>query len=209
MGQQKQKWVWPRVVLASHNTHKIAELRALFRHEYGIEVVGLDEVSDLPEVEEDGDTFEANAVKKARVAADALKLPVVADDSGLVVDALDGAPGVYSARYAGAHGDDAANNDKLLRELAGVPVEKRSARFVSVLALVIPERPLIVVRGECPGRIAYAPRGTHGFGYDPLFELEGQSTTMAELTLEEKGKISHRARALAALVQRLREEYVF
>lgn len=205
----KQKWEWEKLVLASRNKHKLQEFRSLFKREFGLEVGGLDDYGDIPEVVEDGETFEANAIKKASAVANALHLPVVADDSGLAVEALDGAPGIYSARYAGEHGNDAANNRKLLKEMDSVPADKRAAKFICVLALFLPEQEPIVVRGECPGRIAFSPRGTGGFGYDPLFELEGRRETMAELAPEEKDRVSHRARAMQALADRLREQFTF
>lgn len=206
---QKQQWKWEKIVLASHNSHKLSEFRSLFKQQFGLEVSGLDSYGNFPEVVEDGETFEANAIKKARAVADVVKLPVIADDSGLAVDALDGAPGIYSARYAGVHGDDEANNRKLLTELRDVPVEKRGATFVCVLAMYLPDQDPIIVRGECPGRIVFAPRGTHGFGYDPIFELQDCSVTMAELSPEDKGRVSHRARAMQALAERLQIQFLF
>ncbi|HJZ88408.1 MAG TPA: RdgB/HAM1 family non-canonical purine NTP pyrophosphatase [Polyangia bacterium] len=183
-----------KLAAATRNRHKLAELDAL--------VAGL-EVELLPsrlEVEETGASFEDNAVLKARAVAAASGHWALGDDSGLEVDALGGAPGVHSARYAGQPCDDAANNAKLLAALREVPAEKRSARFRCVLALASPEGELHTASGVCEGRIGWAPRGSGGFGYDPLFEVAGQGgRTMAELLLEEKNRLSHRARALAAL----------
>jgi XTP/dITP diphosphohydrolase len=159
-------------------------------------------------VEEDGETFAANAAKKAREVAAAAGLPALADDSGLEVDALDGAPGVRSARYAGAGHDDAANNRRLLAELAGVPTARRTARFRCAVALADPRGPLgdtVEIReGACAGVILESPRGHNGFGYDPLFLYPELGRTFAELSLEEKGRLSHRARALAAMLPVLR-----
>lgn len=205
----KQKWTWDKIVLASRNEHKLREFQALFKRNFGIDVRGLNDVDGVGNIVEDGKTFEENAVKKAKSVANILNIPVVADDSGLTVDALGGAPGVYSARYAGEHGDDAANNRKLLHEMERVVAEERTATFVCALALILPDGEEIVVRGECPGRIAFRPRGTNGFGYDPLFELEGRSVTMAELSPQEKDQISHRAKAMQLLADELRRRFAF
>ena len=168
------------------------------------ELESLDAHPEVPEVEETGETFEENARAKAVCAARSAGIWAVAEDSGLVVDALGGAPGVRSARYAGTHGDDRANNAKLLRELAGET--QRDARYVCALVLANPEgRVAVTVRGTCKGRIATAPRGRGGFGYDPLFLPALQpGRSMAELTLEQKHAISHRGKALRAFVPRIR-----
>ena len=163
----------------------------------------------MPEVVEDGDTFEANAMKKAEVTSRILNCPVVADDSGLVVDALDGAPGVYSARYAGPEANDAANNRKLLQALKDVPVEKRGAMFVCVMALAVPGAETRTVRGTCSGWITQQPRGENGFGYDPLFYLPERGCTMGELSPSEKNRISHRAQATQLLLGLLKELEAF
>lgn len=207
--EQKQQWTWEKIVLASHNSHKLREFRSLLEREFGLKVSGLDSFSITPDVVEDGETFEANAIKKAKAVANAVKLPVIADDSGLAVDALGGAPGIYSARYAGEHGNDAANNRKLLDELRSVPLEKRGAKFVCALALILPDHAPIVVHGECLGSIAFSPRGTHGFGYDPLFVLKNYEVTMAQLPPEAKDKVSHRAKAIEALAEQLRTRFFF
>lgn len=188
-----------RVVLASGNRGKVAELSAL------LEPAGLtvEPQSDhgVPEAEEPHPTFVENALAKARNAARHTGLAAIADDSGLEVDALDGAPGVRSARYAGPDGDDAANNARLLGELAGVPEERRTARFVCVLVyLAHAEDPTpVIAQGFWEGRILEAPRGDGGFGYDPLFWVPDRGCTSAELGATEKNRISHRGRALAAL----------
>jgi len=197
-----------RLLVASGNAKKLVELRRIFANVEGLEVVGPEAVGGIPEVEEDGETFEHNARKKAREIARARGVMTIADDSGLEVDALEGAPGVYSARYAG-DGGDTANNDKLLRALDGVADEGRTARFRCVLAVADPDGPLAegehVAAGAVEGRIGHAPRGDGGFGYDPLFFPEGRDVTMAELRPVEKDAISHRARAAAALLPFLHE----
>jgi XTP/dITP diphosphohydrolase len=188
-----------RVVVATGNPHKLAEIRAI--------LAGLDvelesmRAFGIPEPVEDGDTFEANALIKARACADATGRPALADDSGLEVDALGGAPGVYSARYAGVPGDDAANNAKLVAALEGVPPERRSARFVCAAALVLPDGREQVVRGIMEGHVVDEPRGTNGFGYDPHFvsDAAGDGRTNGELAAEEKDAISHRGAAFRAL----------
>jgi XTP/dITP diphosphohydrolase len=191
-----------RVVLASGNPGKLREVRALLGSPE-LEIVGLDAIGPL-ELPEEGDDYEANAVAKARAAAVASGLPALGDDSGLEVDALGGAPGPRSARYGGAGLDDAGRTRALLAALAGVPAERRGARFVCVAALALPEGGTLTARGECPGRIAAAPRGAAGFGYDPVFEIAPGGPTMAELPAAEKERISHRGRAFRALAPALR-----
>lgn len=190
------------LVVATRNAGKLREIRHLLAGE-GIRVVGLDAFPDLPEVVEDGDTFAANAAKKAETIARLTGRLCLADDSGLAVAALDGAPGVHSARYAGAQGDDAANNDRLLRELSGIPSGRRQAAFHCVMALASPGEPTRLFTGEVAGRILEAPRGSGGFGYDPLFLVEGFGQTMAELPLETKNSISHRGQALRLVIAEL------
>jgi XTP/dITP diphosphohydrolase len=193
------------LVFATRNRGKLVELRELLP---GIEVRSLDDVH-VPEVIEDADTFVGNASKKAREVSAATGLPALADDSGLEVDALGGAPGVYSARYAGEPHDDAKNNAKLLAALAGVPAEKRTARFRSVLALADTNGPLgsqvITADGSCEGIILEAPRGSGGFGYDPLFYSPELGMTFAEAGVGPKNDLSHRARAMRAIKPRLLE----
>lgn len=183
-----------KILIASRNAHKIQEIREIFDLP-GVEWVSTAEFPDLHDVEEDGDTFEANAVKKAVELARATGLWALADDSGLEVTALGNAPGVYSARYAGEPCDHAANNAKLLRELEGIA--DRTARFRCVAALSDPYGHAETVSGSCPGRIIEALRGTEGFGYDPLFVPEGHDRTFAEMGAEEKNRLSHRGRAMA------------
>ncbi|MET8795596.1 RdgB/HAM1 family non-canonical purine NTP pyrophosphatase [Nocardia sp. NPDC004568] len=194
-----------RVLLASRNAKKLTELRRILDEAgvAGLEIVGLDDVPEYPEAPETGATFEENALAKARDGARATRLPCIADDSGIAVDALNGMPGVLSARWAGRHGDDAANNALLLAQLSDTPEERRGARFVSACALVIPAGAEIVVRGEWPGTIARAPRGDGGFGYDPLFHPDGGELSAAELTPAQKDGASHRGRALAQLLPAL------
>lgn len=200
-----------RVVVATRNPGKVRELAVLLAP-LGLELVPLDAVApDAPEVLEDGETFEANAVKKARAAAAATGCPAIADDSGLEVEALGGAPGVRSARYAGADGDrarrDDANNRRLLLDLAARRDAARGARFRCVLVHVgTPDAEPVVAEGACEGRIAEAPRGAGGFGYDPLFVPDGETRTMAELTADEKNARSHRAAAARALAAALAAE---
>ena len=185
-----------KLLIATRNAHKLDEIRAILSRP-GLTLLGVAELGrPLPEVVEDAGTFTGNALKKARMLCAASELWTLADDSGLEVDALDGAPGVYSARYGGESAGDAANNARLLRELDGV--EDRRARFRCVLALAAPDGRDWTVEGCCEGRIAHAPSGTGGFGYDPLFHPVGATRSFAELTPAEKNRISHRARALAA-----------
>jgi XTP/dITP diphosphohydrolase len=182
-----------KLIIATRNAHKLEEIQAIFDFK-NLEVLSAFDFPDIPDVVEDGDTLEANAIKKAVEIAKATNCWAMADDSGLEVDALDGAPGIYSARYAGEPCDYAANNEKLLRELADE--EDRSARFRTVIALSDPEGNIKTVAGACPGRIIEELRGTNGFGYDPLFVPEGHTETFAQLSSEVKNRISHRARAL-------------
>ncbi len=184
-------------MLATNNRHKAAELQALLS-DVGVRIRTLAEFPDAPEVVEDGTTCEANAIKKATAIANHTGLPAMADDTGLMVEALGGRPGVYAARYAGEQATYEDNCRKLLGELQGVPVAKRGARFVTVVAFV--PRPGVqaqVVEGALDGVIAEQPAGTYGFGYDPVFVVPELGKTLAQLTSEEKNRISHRARALA------------
>ena len=191
-----------KILLASHNKNKIAELEALLQTVCAdAEVVSLSDVGFTSEIVEDGATFEENALIKARTGA-RLGYITVADDSGLMVDALGGAPGVYSARYAGEDGNTEKNNAKLLAAMRNVPKEKRTAHFVSVVACVFPDgREDIVVRGECPGEILTSPRGSTGFGYDPLFWYAPFRKTYAEMSADEKNSISHRGVAMRAFAK--------
>ena len=195
-----------KVILASRNKGKIKEIGDILGR-YDMTVVSRDDAGlPIDEVEETGETFEENSYIKAKAILDVAGVPTVADDSGLMVDALGGAPGVYSARYAGEDCTYEDNNRKLLDALAGVPDEKRSARFVSVITMLWPDGRKIVARGECEGRILTETRGEGGFGYDPLFVPEGYDISFGEMSPEEKNKISHRAKALMKLESILENE---
>ena len=193
-----------KYVIATHNAHKLIELQRI------LEPLGIEAVTDrdlgieLPEVEETGTTFAENAYLKAASACEVTGLPAIADDSGLSVDALNGAPGVYSARYAGGHGDDAANNALLLKNLAHLPEEARTARFVCCIALVYPDGRELTVRGETQGLIIDEARGEGGFGYDPYFYYAPFGETFSELSAAEKNAISHRGKAIAKLAETLK-----
>ena len=187
------------IVAASRNRHKIEEIEAITK-KYGMSIISRDEAGVPPvEIDEDVETFEENSLKKAGEIMKLCGRITLADDSGLMVDYLGGAPGVYSARFAGEDGNDEQNNAKLLHLLEGVPPEERTAKFVSVITMVYPDGTVISARGECHGRIINEPTGDGGFGYDPLFVPDGYEKTFAQLTAEEKNVISHRAAALAEL----------
>jgi len=197
-----------RIVLATRNAHKVSELRAILDDligELDLEIVGVGEFPDVADVVETGVTFAENATLKAVAVAEATRLPALADDSGLAVDVLGGSPGVYSARWAGTHGQDRANLDLLLAQLSDVPDEHRSAAFVCAAALAFPDGTVVVREGRMPGALARAPRGNNGFGYDPILVVDGDSRTAAELSTEEKNAISHRGKAFRALAADLRE----
>lgn len=194
-----------RMILASGNAHKLEEIMEITK-EFGIELVSMSDAGLVDfDIEENGDTFEENSMIKAKAVVDKLSEATIADDSGLMVDYLDGAPGIYSARYSGEDKNYDANNKKLLKELAGVPQEKRTARFVSVITLLTPEGRSLVVRGEIEGVISEGESGSNGFGYDPLFYIPSKGKTFAELTSDEKNEISHRANALIKLKEELKE----
>ena len=200
------------IVVATGNAHKLTEIEAILGKVMPeVRFVALGQLGDFEDPEENGTTFLENAIIKAQAAVEETGLMAIADDSGLVVDALDGEPGVYSARYAGGHGNDAANNEKLMAEMQNVPVGQRAAKFVSAVCLILPDGRELVVTGECPGSVALTPAGDNGFGYDPLFVpdavgLPGGGTvpntahrTYAELADAEKDAISHRGRAMEKL----------
>lgn len=200
-----------RVVLATRNGDKVRELQTILADvvdELGLEIVGLGEFPDAPDVVETGVTFAQNATLKAVAAAEATGLPALADDSGLEVNVLGGAPGVFSARWAGTHGQDGANVRVLLGQLNDVPDEHRSAAFVCVAALAMPNGRVLLRQGRMPGTLAREPRGDNGFGYDPILVVDGDSRTAAELTFEEKNAISHRAKAFGSLVADIRRNLV-
>lgn len=198
------------VVVATGNPHKVTEIEEILApHLPGMRFVALGDLGEFPDPVEDGRTFLDNAMIKAQTALDETCLQIaVADDSGLCVDALHGAPGIFSARWAGEHGDDEANNQKLVRELTGVEAAERTAHFHSSVVLICDaadgKRQILAGEGNCPGVIGFEPRGDHGFGYDPLFLPDDTpGKTMAELTPEEKNAISHRRRALDDLAAKL------
>lgn len=190
-----------KIFLATGNKHKIKEIEKIFKMD-NVEILSINDGIEIPEVEEDGTTFEENSKKKALEIAKFTNMITISDDSGLCVDALDGAPGVYSARYAGEHGNDLDNNKKLVRELQGI--ENRKARFVCVITLAKPTGETYSFRGEVEGDIIDVPQGTEGFGYDPHFFMKEYGKTLAEIP-EIKNKISHRARALEKLKENLDE----
>ena len=193
------------IVAATQNKNKVKEIEAITGG-FGFRVIRRGEAG-VPDIDivEDGDTFEQNSLIKAREIMKLSGMAAIADDSGVAVDAIGGAPGVISARYAGEESDDKKNREKLLKELDGVPQEKRAARFVSVISLVYPDGKEITSRGECEGHIIFKERGENGFGYDSLFVPLGYEKTFAELSPEEKNKISHRANALKLLKLKLEE----
>lgn len=198
----------PRLLLASRNAGKIAELARMLPD--SVTVLGLDDFPGYAEGPETGATFEENALAKAEQASRETGEIALADDSGLTVRALNGMPGVLSARWSGRHGDDAGNNALLLAQLADVPAERRSAAFVCVVALVVPDAGARLARGEWPGRLVGRPRGTGGFGYDPLFvpaesDADGSGLTSAELPPGRKNELSHRARAMAGILPAVRQ----
>jgi len=194
------------LVLASRNTHKIVEMRRILT-ELGldIELVGTDEFPDLPDVEETGTSFVANALLKAREVCAYTGLPSIGDDSGLSVDALNGMPGIYSARWAGTHGKDADNLNLLIAQLDHVPANRRGAAFHCAVAVATPEGDERIVEGIVEGTLIGSPRGTNGFGYDPIFVPTGYEITTAEMSDEQKDAISHRGRALRAIAPVLLE----
>ena len=195
-----------RVVLATRNQHKVTELRRILASSsLDVDLVGTESFPDLPDVAETGSTFAANALLKARDVAQRTGLVAIADDSGLCVDALNGMPGILSARWAGSHGDDAANLELLLAQLADVPSKRRGAAFYCAAAVAIPDGDERVVEGVLEGSLITEPRGSNGFGYDPIFTPLGYSLTTAELIPEEKDAISHRGHAFRALVPVLGE----
>ena len=190
------------LVIASNNPHKIMEITQMVDDR--MNVISMREAGFDQEIDENGDTFEDNAKIKALAVAKATGYCALGDDSSLAVDALDGAPGVHSARYCGHHGDDAANNELLIRNMADVPAQDRTAQFVCAMALALPGGQVTTVQGSCPGVITFTPRGEGGFGYDPYFEyLSGE--TFAEMAQEEKNQISHRAQAMRAMLPHLEE----
>ena len=193
-----------RIILATHNKGKIREFKKCFS-EIGWEAVPISEIKELNEPEETGQSFMENALQKARYYAEKVQMPVLSDDSGIIAEALGNRPGLYSARYAGTHGDDEANNRKLIEDLRPYSGEERRGYYVCVIAVVWPDGREITAEGRCDGIIRNFYKGDGGFGYDPLFYLPQFGKTMAELSMEEKNKISHRGKALQALLEKLKE----
>lgn len=194
-----------KLVIASRNDHKIQEMRRILEQAgLDIELVGIAEFPDLPDVEETGSTFAANAMLKARAVSEFTGLPAVGDDSGLCVDALNGMPGILSARWSGTHGNDQANLALLLAQISQVPTDRRGASFICAAAYVHPDGTEFVVEGQMSGTLIDAPVGTNGFGYDPIFVPQGHQITSAQMSAELKDSISHRGKALTALVDQLK-----
>ena len=190
-----------KVVIASRNEHKIDEMRRILNEAgLSLDLVGIQEFPDLPDVDETGTTFAENALLKAREICAFTGIPAIADDSGLCVDALNGMPGIFSARWAGSHGDDRANLDLLLAQIRHIDPERRTAAFHCAAAIALPNGDEQVVEGIMTGRVIDAPRGANGFGYDPIFIADGYQITTAQMDSADKDAISHRGRAIAALV---------
>ena len=196
------------IVIATQNKHKIEEIGAI-TEKYDFRLLSGKEIGiQGVEVEEDGNTFEENSYKKANEIMKLTGMITIADDSGLEVDALNGAPGVYSARFAGEDATDDDNNKKLMKELEGIPYEKRTGRYVCVITMVFPDGKKLVARGECEGHIAAEPQGKNGFGYDPYFIPEGYDKSFGLIEPAEKNRISHRAKALEKLAELLSKENI-
>ena len=193
---EKESKMIPILVLATGNQNKVKEFKEILK-DFSIEIKSLSDFGPIPEVIEDGDSFDENAYKKALHTAKVLGLPAISDDSGLEVDALEGAPGIYSARYSGKNATDATNCEKLLNELSGK--ENRKANFTCVISIATPGGPALTYEGKCFGTILEEKRGESGFGYDPLFYYEEFGKTFAELDSEEKNKVSHRGKALTEI----------
>jgi XTP/dITP diphosphohydrolase len=195
-----------RLILATRNAHKVTELQAILTEAgLGLELVGANAYPDIPDVKETGVTFAENALLKAHALAAGTGLPAVADDSGLCVDVLGGAPGIFSARWAGRHGDDKANLDLLLAQIADIDDSHRAAHFACAAALALPDGTQRVAEGRLTGTLRHTPSGTGGFGYDPILQPDGDTRTCAELSPREKNEISHRGKAFRALAQSVSE----
>lgn len=190
-----------KLVLATRNQGKIEEFRRILEElaPGQIDLIGVDQFPHLVDVDETGSTFEENSLLKARYTSEATGLPAIADDSGLCVDALNGDPGIYSARWAGTHGDDRANLEKVLDQLKDIPDENRTAYFICVASLVLPDGRQKVAEGRFEGHILHAPVGNNGFGYDPIFQPLGMSISSAQMSAEEKDLVSHRGKSLRSL----------
>jgi len=190
-----------KLLLATGNSNKLKEIRDKFLGIENLEILSLDDFKDSPDIIEDATTFDGNALKKARIISEFTNLPVLSDDSGLEIDALQGKPGVYSARYAGENATDDDRNRLVLKEMREIPDDKRTAKFVCVIAIVFPDGREYIARGECEGIIVREKRGENGFGYDPIFYLPHLKKTVAELSFNEKNRISHRAFALEKAIR--------
>ncbi len=198
-----------KLVIATGNKNKILEIKDKFSDAGHLEIIPLSEFSGVPDIIEDADSFSGNAMKKARVIRDFTGLPSMADDSGLVIDALNGEPGVYSARYGGEGLSDIERYNLVLEKMKNIPDEERSARFVCSIAIAMPDGREFSTEGICEGRVAIVPGGKNGFGYDPIFYIPEYGRTMAEITLEIKNRISHRGKALdlaSGIIKRLSDE---
>ena len=192
-----------QLIVATKNSGKVSEIKT-FLEPFSIEVISLNDLPEMPKIIENGHSFAENALIKAQTICQALQVPVLADDSGLTIAALNDEPGIYSARYAGDH-DDAANNQKVLLKLKGVPIDQRQASFHTVMVGIKPDGSQIMAEGQVDGLILESPRGSNGFGYDPLFYYEPYQKTLAEMSPSEKNTISHRGRALKVLSQKFNE----
>ncbi len=192
------------LLLATRNKGKVEEFQRILESiaPGEIELVGLDAFPEAKDVDETGDTFQANALLKAIQMCEATGLPAIADDSGICIDALDGDPGIYSARWSGQHGNDQANNEKVLSQLIGVPTEARGAHFICVAALALPDGRTHIEEGRFEGQILNSPMGENGFGYDPIFKPEGFEISSAQMSPEQKDSMSHRGKALRAMAPR-------
>ena len=194
-----------KLVVATKNMNKLTEIKDRFSSIDNLELLSVSDFEDFPDIIEDGNTFEENALIKARITSEFTKHAVLADDSGLEIDVLDGEPGVYSARYAGEDATDDDRNKIIIDKMKSIPDRLRKARFVCIIAIVLPDKREYISRGECEGIISLEIKGLYGFGYDPIFYLTAYGKTMAELPLSEKNRISHRARALDKSDHILRE----
>ncbi len=207
--KMKKNWSFPDIIIATGNINKLKQFQELFSGYLHLDVKGLKDLPEMPEIIEDQDTFEGNARKKAEIISQKLQAPVVSDDSGLVVPALNGEPGVYSARYAGEDATDEENNRKLLQRIAPIPPSQRKAYYVCAMALAIPDEQTKIVQGKCEGVIVSQPKGNQGFGYDPIFFLPSHMKTMAELSNQQKFAISHRGKATRLLIEEMQKAYHF
>jgi XTP/dITP diphosphohydrolase len=204
----RKVWPFDSIIIATANEHKRKQFEDLFSP-LGMQIKGLRDFKDVPEIVEDQSTFEGNATKKAEIISQWVGGPVISDDSGIVVPALGGEPGVFSARYAGEDATDEKNNQKLISKIREIPEQKRNAYYICMMAIAIPTEPTRLFRGECHGEVITTPRGSYGFGYDPIFYLPCEQMTMAEISSDRKYQISHRGKATAELVTWLKDYFTF